>query len=45
MKNFSSKEKNQTTKQYLDCSEIGEGIAKSIGASPVLPCEWIRRYE
>ncbi|WP_144405361.1 MULTISPECIES: transposase [Bacillus cereus group] len=36
MAKFSSKEKIQAVKRYLDGSESGETIAKSIGVTPVL---------
>ena len=45
MAKFSSKEKIQAVKRYLDGSESGETIAKSIGVTPVLLREWIRQYE
>ncbi|MGG0246108.1 transposase, partial [Bacillus mycoides] len=45
MAKFSSKEKIQAVKRYLDGLESGETIAKSIGVTPVLLREWIRRYE
>lgn len=45
MAKFSSKEKIQAVKRYLDGTESGKAIAKSIGVTPVVFYEWIRRYE
>ncbi len=45
MAKFSSKEKIQAVKRYLDGSESGKTIAKSIGVTPSLLRGWIRRYE
>ncbi|HDR6422554.1 TPA: transposase, partial [Bacillus thuringiensis] len=42
---FSSKEKIQAVKRYLDGTESGKTIAKSIGVNPSVLREWIRRYE
>ncbi len=45
MAKFSSKEKIQAVKRYLDGTESGKIIAKSIGVNPSVLREWIRRYE
>ncbi|MEC2983588.1 transposase, partial [Bacillus cereus] len=45
MAKFSSKEKIQAVKRYLDGTESGKTIAKSIGVNPSVLREWIRRYE
>ncbi len=45
MAKFSSKEKIQAVKRYLDGTESGKTIAKSIEVTPSLLREWIRRYE
>ena len=45
MAKFSSKEKIQAVKQYLNGSESKKTIAKSIGVTPSLLRGWIRRYE
>ncbi|MEK7017062.1 hypothetical protein EXW62_09045 [Bacillus mycoides] len=45
MDKFSSTEKIQAVKRYLDGTESGKTIAKSIGVTPVVLYEWIRRYE
>ncbi|WP_396021426.1 MULTISPECIES: transposase [unclassified Bacillus cereus group] len=45
MAKFSSKEKIQAVKRYLDGSESGKTIAKSIGVTPSLLRGSIRRYE
>ncbi|EOO48432.1 transposase, partial [Bacillus cereus] len=45
MAKFSSKEKTQAVKRYLDGTESGKIIAKSIGVNPSVLREWIRRYE
>ncbi|HFO0449283.1 TPA: IS3-like element ISBth10 family transposase [Bacillus paranthracis] len=45
MAKFSSKEKIQAVKRYLDGTESGKIIAKSVGVNPSVLREWIRRYE
>ncbi|MGK9486766.1 IS3 family transposase [Bacillus tropicus] len=45
MAKFSSTEKIQAVKRYLDGTESGKTIAKSIGVTPSALREWIRRYE
>lgn len=45
MAKFSSTEKIQAVKRYLDGTESGKTIAKSIGVTPSVLREWIRRYE
>ncbi|GAB6462425.1 hypothetical protein bcgnr5371_19540 [Bacillus cereus] len=45
MAKFSSKEKIQAVKRYLNGSESLKTIAKSIGVTPGLLRGWIRRYE
>ncbi|UKS62681.1 IS3 family transposase [Bacillus toyonensis] len=45
MAKFSSTEKIQAVKRYLDGTESGKTIAKSIEVTPSLLREWIRRYE
>ncbi|MGX1461725.1 transposase-like protein [Bacillus thuringiensis] len=42
---FSSTEKIQAVKRYLDGVESGKTIAKSIGVTSCVLYEWIRRYE
>lgn len=44
MAKFSSKEKIQIVKRYLEGTE-SEKIAKSIGVTSCVPYEWIRRME
>lgn len=44
MAKFSSTEKIQEVKRYLDGTESGKTIAKSIEVTPSLLREWIRRY-
>lgn len=45
MAKFSSKEKIQAVKRYLDGTESGKVIAQSIGVTSCVLYEWIRRYE
>ncbi|CUB12530.1 hypothetical protein BN2127_JRS1_04317 [Bacillus cereus] len=41
MAKFSSKEKIQAVKRYVDGTESGKTSAKSIGVTPVVLREWI----
>ncbi len=45
MAKFSSTEKIQAVKRYLDGTESRKAIAKSIELTPSLLREWIRRYK
>ncbi len=45
MAKFYSTEKIEAVKRYLDDTESGKTIAKSIEVNPTLLREWIRRYE
>ncbi|MEC2983447.1 transposase, partial [Bacillus cereus] len=45
MAKFSSKDKIQAVKRYLEGTEGGKTIANSIGVNPSVLREWIRRYE
>ncbi|MDP7980838.1 IS3 family transposase, partial [Bacillus multifaciens] len=45
MAKFSSKEKIRAVKRYLEGTEGGKTIAKSIGVDSSVFYQWIRRYE
>ncbi|KEK22723.1 hypothetical protein BAGA_16545 [Bacillus gaemokensis] len=45
MTKFSSKEKIQAVRRYLEGAESGKTIAKSIGVASCIFYEWTRRYE
>ncbi len=45
MAKFSSEEKIQAVKQYIDGNERGKTIAKSIGVHPSLLHQWIKQFE
>jgi transposase-like protein len=45
MAKFSSKEKIQAVRRYVNGTEGGKTIAKSIGVHPSIIYQWIRRYE
>jgi transposase-like protein len=44
MARFSSEEKIQAVRQYIDGNEGGQTIAKSIGVHPSLLHQWIKQY-
>ncbi len=45
MAKFSSKEKIQAVRRYLEGTEGGKTIAKSIGVAASVLYQWIKRYE
>ncbi|WP_370017133.1 helix-turn-helix domain-containing protein [Peribacillus sp. B2I2] len=45
MARFSSEEKIQAVRQYIDGNEGGQTIAKSIGVHPSLLHQWIKQFE
>jgi transposase-like protein len=45
MAKFSSEEKIQAVRQYLNGNEGGKTIAKSIGVHPSILHQWIKQYE
>ncbi|MDF9761434.1 transposase-like protein [Peribacillus simplex] len=45
MARFSSEEKIQAVRQYIDGNEGGQTIAKSIGVHPSLLHQWIKQFD
>ncbi len=45
MAKFSSKGKIRAVRRYLEGTEGGKAIAKSIGVDPSILYQWIRRHE